>query len=346
MRVEADCLADTPMFSPSRRQGLVNMMRKFSSYLIALATVCATSGVAQAAVDSYQLEIQQWQQQRIEKLKSPQSWLSVTNSEVVRPGTSRIGSGADQDIVLPSGPPHLGDLAYADNGSMSLALVNGSHATIEHSPSGQGSIEPFHINGLYFFPDGTLLLDPVKGSKTPTTIHASTETLKIYSYEGDYDKGEKRLIVTDTQAPRLVNFKGLEYFPIDAGWKITADWEPLKEPREVDVAYVQGSVQKVQIKSKAVFFRDGKRYELMPYMESDDEVLFVFADRTSGKETYGGARFLVTPAAKDGKIVLDFNKAVNPPCAFIPFPNCPIAMPENRLTLRINAGEKKVHEDI
>jgi uncharacterized protein (DUF1684 family) len=81
-------------------------------------------------------------------------------------------------------------------------------------------------------------------------------------------------------------------------------------------------------------------------MESNDEVLFVFADRTSGKETYGGARFLLTPAAKDGKIVLDFNKAVNPPCAFIPFPNCPIAIPENRLTLRINAGEQKVHEDI
>jgi uncharacterized protein (DUF1684 family) len=346
MRVEADCLADTPVLPQSRRQGLVNMMRKFSSYLIALATVCATSGVAQAAVDSYQLEIQQWQQQRFEKLKSPQSWLSVTNSEVLQRGTSRIGSAADEDIVLPSGLSHLGNLTYADNGSMSLTLANGSHATFDHSPSGQGSIEPFHINGLYFFPDGTLLLEPVKGSPTPTAVHIGTETLKIYSYEGDYNKGEKRLIVTDTQAPRLVNFKALDYFPIDSSWKITADWEPLKEPREVEVAYIQGAVQKIQFKNKAVFFRDGKRYELMPYMQSDDEVLFVFADRTSGKETYGGARFLLTPAAKDGKIVLDFNKAVNPPCAFMPFPNCPIAIPENRLNLRINAGEKKVHEDI
>jgi len=324
----------------------VNLKRMFSSCLVALASTCAMSEVARAAADSYQLEIQQWQQQRIEKLKSPQSWLSVTNSEVLRKGISRLGSAADEDIVLPSGPSHLGNLTYADDGSISLALANGSQATIDHSPSGKGSIEPFHVNGLAFFPDGTLLLDPVEGSKTPSTIHANTETLKIYSYEGDYHKGEKRLLVTDTQAPRLVNFKGLKYFPIDQSWKITADWEPLKEPREVEVAYIQGSVQKVQIKSKAVFYRDGKRYELMPYMESNDEVLFVFADRTSGKETYGGARFLLTPAAKDGKIVLDFNKAVNPPCAFIPFPNCPIAIPENRLTLRINAGEQKVHEDI
>jgi uncharacterized protein (DUF1684 family) len=318
----------------------------FSPYLIALASACAMSEVAQAAADSYQLEIQQWQQQRIEKLKSPQSWLGVTNSEVVRKGTSRIGSAADEDIVLPSGPSHLGNLTYADNGSLSLTLADGSQATIDHSPAGKGSIEPFHINGLFFFPDGTLVVDPVKGSNTSTTIHASTETLKIYSYEGDYNKGEKRLIVTDKRAPKLVNFKNLDYFPIDESWKITADWEPLKEPREVEVAYIQGSVQKVQVKSKAVFVRNGKRYELMPYMESDDEVLFVFADRTSGKETYGGARFLITPAAKDGKIVLDFNKSVNPPCAFIPFPNCPIAIPENRLTLRIDAGEKKVHEDI
>lgn len=320
-------------------------MSRFSSSLIAVASICALS-TAHAAVDSYQLEIQQWQQHRIEKLKSPESWLSVTNSEVVQKGTTRIGSGTGEDIVLPSGPSHLGNLTYADNGSLSLALAGGSQATIGPSPAGQGSIEPFHINGLYFFPDGTLLLDPVKGAQPPTTIHVNTETLKIYSYEGAYNKGEKRLIVTDTQAPRLTKFKGLDYFPIDSSWKITADWESLKEPREVEVAYMQGSVEKVKIKSKVVFFRDGKRYELMPYMESDDEVLFVFADRTSGKETYGGARFLIAPAAKNGKIVLDFNKAVNPPCAFIPFPNCPIALPDNRLTLRIDAGEKKVHEDI
>jgi len=247
---------------------------------------------------------------------------------------------------LPSGPSHLGTLTYADDGSLRLALASDNQATIDHSPSGQGSIEPFHVNGLYFFPDGTLLLDPVKGGRVPTTVRVGTETLKIYSYEGSYNKGEKRLIVTDALAPRLAKFKGLDYFPIDPSWKVTADWEPLKHPRDLEVAYIQGSVQKVTVKDKAVFFRDGKRYELLPYMASDDEVLFVFADRTSGKETYGGARFLIVPAAKDGKIVLDFNKAVNPPCAFIPFPNCPIAIPENRLTLRIEAGEKKVHEDI
>jgi uncharacterized protein (DUF1684 family) len=345
--VEAELPASSPYLS-NKVKGLVNLTRKFALCMTVVASTCALSTVAHAAVDNYQLEIQQWQHDRLEKLKSPESWLSVTASEEVRKGTSSIGSGADQDIVLPSGPSHLGNLTYAGNGALSLALDNGSQATIDHSPTGPGSIEPFHVDGLYFFPDGTLVLDPAKkaSNNPPSVIHVNTETLKIYSYEGE-SKGKKRLIVTDSQAPRLTQFKGLDYFPIDASWKITADWETLKEPREVEVAYIRGTVEKIKLKNKVVFFKDGKRYELMPYMQDDEKgVLFVFADGTSGKETYGGARFLITPSPKNGKIVLDFNKAVNPPCAFIPFPNCPIAIPENRLSLRIEAGEKKVHEDI
>jgi uncharacterized protein (DUF1684 family) len=305
--------------------------------------------MAQAADDNYQLEIQQWQQHRLESLTSPESWLTVTNAEALRKGTVRIGSGANQDIVLPTGPAHLGNLTYAENGAISLALDNPSQAAIDHPPAGPGSIEPMHINGLYFFPDGSLKLDDLKVNHAPppTIIHVNSATLKIYAYDGKLNHGEKRLIVTDTHAPRLSQFKAPSYFPIDASWKITADWEALKKPREVEVAYVQGSVQKVQLKGKATFFRDGKRYELMPYMQADDgEMLFVFADGTSGKETYGGARFLIASAPKDGKVILDFNQAINPPCAFIPFPDCPIAIPDNRLSLRIEAGEKKVHETI
>ncbi len=94
---------------------------------------------------------------------------------------------------------------------------------------------------------------------------------------------------------------------------------------------------------KAVFTRDGKTYELQPVIEvpGDKELFVIFADRTSGKETYGAARFLYAEMPKDGKIVLDFNKAYNPPCAFTPYATCPLAPPENRLDLAVTAGEKK-----
>jgi uncharacterized protein (DUF1684 family) len=73
----------------------------------------------------------------------------------------------------------------------------------------------------------------------------------------------------------------------------------------------------------------------------DPELFIVFADRTSGKETSGAARFLYVDKPKDGKLIIDFNHAYNPPCAFTPYATCPLAPAQNRLDLRVTAGEKK-----
>jgi uncharacterized protein (DUF1684 family) len=93
----------------------------------------------------------------------------------------------------------------------------------------------------------------------------------------------------------------------------------------------------------ATFERDGTTYKVEPMLESpgDSELFLVFADRTSGKETYGAARFLYTTPPKDGKVILDFNKAYNPPCAFTSYATCPLPTPQNRLDMRVTAGEKK-----
>ena len=69
------------------------------------------------------------------------------------------------------------------------------------------------------------------------------------------------------------------------------------------------------------------------------ELFFIFHDQTSGKETYPPGRFLHTDFAKDGKVELDFNKAYNPPCAFTPYATCPLPPKQNRLPIRIEAGE-------
>ncbi|MCF5922268.1 DUF1684 domain-containing protein, partial [Xanthomonas perforans] len=69
-------------------------------------------------------------------------------------------------------------------------------------------------------------------------------------------------------------------------------------------------------------------------------LFFLFADRTSGKESYGGARYLFATSPRDGQVILDFNLAENPPCALTPHVVCPIAPPENRLDVAVNAGEK------
>jgi uncharacterized protein (DUF1684 family) len=82
----------------------------------------------------------------------------------------------------------------------------------------------------------------------------------------------------------------------------------------------------------------GIEYRMRPVYEGDT-LFFVFKDQTSQAETYQAGRMLNTPLPKDGKVVLDFNQAYNPPCTFTPYATCPLPMKENQLPVRIEAGE-------
>ncbi|HYN00995.1 MAG TPA: DUF1684 domain-containing protein, partial [Vicinamibacteria bacterium] len=70
-----------------------------------------------------------------------------------------------------------------------------------------------------------------------------------------------------------------------------------------------------------------------------EQLFFILRDQTSGKETYGAGRFLYADLPKAGKVVLDFNKAYNPPCAFTPYATCPLPPPQNWMPVRVEAGE-------
>jgi uncharacterized protein (DUF1684 family) len=98
------------------------------------------------------------------------------------------------------------------------------------------------------------------------------------------------------------------------------------------------------VPGKAVFERDGRTFELYP-VDEDGELFFIVADETNGRETYDAGRFLYSKVSPDGKVLLDFNKSYNPPCVFTPFATCPLPPKENRLPLRVTAGEKKFHGD-
>ncbi len=114
-------------------------------------------------------------------------------------------------------------------------------------------------------------------------------------------------------------------------------------PHVLKIAYVTGTVSDTPIAGKAVFRRDGHTWELLP-IDEDGRLFFVFSDRTAGRLTYGGARFLYAAAPKNGKVLLDFNLAENPPCAITPHVVCPLAPSENRLKLPVTAGEMKFDE--
>jgi uncharacterized protein (DUF1684 family) len=150
------------------------------------------------------------------------------------------------------------------------------------------------------------------------------------------------LRVWDAASPVRTAFKGLDTYPYDRRWRLEARWEPFATPKKVETPSVVGIPEPEQVPGRATFQIDGKTYSLEPTQEQPGEPLFfVFRDQTARTETYGAGRFLYTDPPKDGKVVLDFNRAYNPPCAFTPYATCPLPRPENVLAVRIDAGEKR-----
>jgi uncharacterized protein (DUF1684 family) len=149
------------------------------------------------------------------------------------------------------------------------------------------------------------------------------------------------LRIRDPQSPARQNFGGIGNFPDDPSWRIVAAWVPLEEVRNTTVGTAIGAPSDVTITHKAVFVRGGRAIELMATHGTPQAPQFVLRDLTSGRETYPASRFLFGEDVLDGTIVLDFNKAINPPCAFTDHAVCPLPPPENILPIRIEAGELK-----
>jgi uncharacterized protein (DUF1684 family) len=147
--------------------------------------------------------------------------------------------------------------------------------------------------------------------------------------------------VKDRESDALKAFHGLDNYPIQPAWRIEARFEPYDPPKKVQVPNVLGQVADEPSPGAVVFDWQGKTYRLDALGDPKEGLSFIFADQTNGKETYGAGRFLDTEPVKDGKVVVDFNKAYSPPCAFTAFATCPLPPAQNKLALRVEAGEKK-----
>lgn len=292
--------------------------------LVLLAASVAGVQLMSANVESskapsdYTRQIESWRAQRVERLKAPTGWLSLIGLQWLKDGRNSVGSAKDNDVVLLKGPPHLGAITLK-SGKATIEIDAKADATIDGKASKKAE-----------------LLDD--SHEKPTTIAFGTASFYLIDRNG-----RKGLRVKDSAAETRTKFVGIDSYPIDPSWRVEAAWQPYSPAHSLDIPTVLGTVDKMPVPGKAVFERDGKKYELLPVLEDKDakELWFIFADRTTGKETYGSGRFLYADMPRDGKLVIDFNKAYNPPCAFTPYATCPLAPPENRLALPVTAGEKK-----
>jgi uncharacterized protein (DUF1684 family) len=272
------------------------------------------------AADTYVDAIGHARAERVTRLRQMDGYLSLTASGWLEPGDNTIGSAADNDLNVPGAPAHMGVLTLA-GGQVRLHLLATDGIGVVGRTDTPRDIE-LHTQGA-------------AGRQTPTRVRFGSSYLYLV------ENGSRRgLRVKDNDAPLRTHFPGFDYFPIDPSWRIEAKWQPFDPPGTLKIAYVTGTVEDTPIPGKAVFQRGGRTYELQPIAE-DGRLFFIFSDRTAGKLTYGGARFLYADAPKDGKVLLDFNLAENPPCAITPHVVCPLAPPQNRLKLPVTAGELK-----
>ena len=296
-------------------------MSYFAAVLLGVA-VAAGVGVSQAGAGDtqvpYKQQIEIWRKQRVERLTAPNGWLSLVGLEWLKEGVNTIGAAKDNNILLAGAPAHLGIIALRE-GKAAIKLARDTDATIDGEKTFRAE-----------------LLDD--SHEKPTTVAFGSANFYLVHRADKFG-----LRVKDSEAPTRKHFVGIDYFDIDPSWRIEAKWEAYDPPHEIEESNIIGQVDKVIVPGAAVFERGGKTYRVEPVIETpgDTDYFLVFADKTSGKETYGAARFVYTEPPKDGKVIIDFNKAYNPPCAFTSFATCPLPTAQNRLGLRVTAGEKK-----
>lgn len=289
---------------------------KLKSLLI-LSSLLLTGGSLCAAGVDYAGELDVTRAKRVEQLTKPDGWLTLIGLHFLQPGPNTLGTAPDNSLVLAAGPVHFGVAELSAAGTITFTAAAGADAWIDGAPSPAAELK---LGGE---------------DRKPTLVTAGAVSFFVIERGG-----RKALRVKDSAAARRTHFLGLDYFATDPSWRIEARWVPFATPRNVPITNIAGNTTVHQIPGKAVFQRDGVTYELLPLVEGpDDPLFFIFADSTSGEQTYQ-MRFLDADPPKDGTVVLDFNLAENPPCAFTPFATCPLPPKENRLTLAITAGEK------
>lgn len=280
---------------------------------------------ASPAAPEFDAELEAWRARRIESLTREESWTSLVGLHWLDSAkTATIGSALGSDIVIGGLPTRFATIAKR-GGNWTLTFAEDVEAVIDAAAA----------------PSEATLISDQQAARTktaPTKVrHGAIRFVLI-------ERGERAgLRVWNAEAPGRTQFAGLDYFPADPSWRYSAAWKPHQPERTIDIATVIGTIEPMRNPGALEFERDGVAYRLEALQEEGSDQLFViFADRTSGGETYGAGRYLYTPAPDaDGRVTLDFNRAYNPPCAFSEFATCPLPPPENRLDLRVTAGELK-----
>lgn len=308
-------------------------MGKFARYALAGSMLLALAACSGDADDSakdkagaipdpnFLADNAVWRNERKQDLLKPDGWTSLVGLHWLELKAHYVGSSAGSGIRLAVGPPKLGMVEQRD-GRIYLTPESGVALTLDGEPlTGKGRVElktdHDQAPSLIGFDEGKGLLSVIK-------------------------RGQRfGLRIKHADAPTRLHFAGLDYWPADPGWKIVGKFVSHPPGKTMPIVDIIGTSTDAPNPGAVEFVREGKTYRIEAMGEPGNELFLVFADRTSGHGSYPAGRFIDTPGPDaQGKVVLDFNRAYSPPCAFTTFATCPLPPAENRLDLAVTAGEK------
>jgi uncharacterized protein (DUF1684 family) len=282
-------------------------------------TTSGTTGRNAAHAD-WVAETEAWHADRLAGLRSETGSLSQVGLHPLPAGSWTLGSAPDADIILhAAAPPRLGVITVTEHGIRFTAYDDVVVEIHQSTPAERVETTAMATTG----PDA------------PTVLAVDTLLLHVIVRDGT-----PLLRVRDRTSSALADFEGIDRFDLDEAYRVTAKLIP-DDTTTLTLRLEGGFTATAPSPGLVQFELDGTTHMLRPTVESDGWLFFVFADATTGTETYPGGRFLdAEPIGADGTIVLDFNRAYTPVCAFNAYSTCPRPPPGNTLPVAIRAGEK------
>jgi uncharacterized protein len=258
--------------------------------------------------EAHRQQVERWRRAREGRLQSPTGWLSLVDRVLLDPG----------DNSLPAG---VFTLAGA---RVSFRPADGAAVTLAGQPV---------VTARELRTDA--------GGVPPDRLESGGRSYEVIR------RGDVFAVrVKDPRSPALVGFRGLGYFPVDPAFRVVARFSRFDPPRTTRHTLDIGEGAVRTIPGLASFTLGGQACTLEPVIDEDGRRLFiVFGDPTNRDRSYPGGRFLYAEPPAGDQLVLDFNLAFNPPCAFTEFSTCPAIPASNRVPVPVTAGERRYEAD-
>jgi len=289
------------------------------------ATQAAPPATISPAEAAWRQDLDAWRTRRAEEIGSPGGWLTLAGMEWLKQGANSVGTATDNQIQLHvQAPEHI-------------CLITVTDKTVELHATLDGFPPDLTVDGV------AAKEGPLDAGANPTVINWHGVSMSVLDRGGHY-----ALRVKDADSPTRANFKSLNWYDADPHLNVQATWVPFTTPHNETIPTEAGIALVLPSPGTAVFRLGKTKLTLEPVLESQNPntLLFIVGDDTNKDATYSGGRILHVAFPdhgldKPGKLTLDFNRLENPACAYTSFASCPEPPEMNRLTVPLEAGEKR-----